>query len=452
MRPLLEQLDPRWAWSTYEPDETRPWTQREAAHLLRRATFGASWKEIKDATRGTPAELVRELVRDRRDSPATEQTFADLTHYVIASGKPENLPVWWLRRLAESRDQLREKMTLFWHGHFATGAEKVRDVRMMLRQNELFRTHAMRRFGPLVHEISKDPAMLIYLDSATNRKSHPNENYAREVMELFCLGEGHYSEEDVRALARCFTGWEIRNQQFGFNRYQHDGGEKTILGRSGNFGGEEGIEMILEQPACPRFLVRKLMRYFLFDEPVIPDSLVIPLADRFRSTDYDIGQLLEQMLSSNLFFSEHCFGKKVRSPVEFTLGILRGLESQADSFLLRDELIHLGQSLFYPPNVKGWEGGRTWINSSTLLARANLVRKLVDAGRGRFAAGELTRLASTYGVTSSEQLVDWLLELLVAVSVPGIVRKRLAELADRERDRPGEVVHALATLPEFQIG
>lgn len=452
MRQNLEQLDPAWAWAIYQPDETHPWTLREAAHLFHRAAFGASWKELTDAVQTTPAELVRELVRERKDSPETEQTFSDLSRFVIASGKPENLPVWWLRRLAESHDQLREKMTLFWHGHFATGAEKVQDVRMMLGQNELFRTHALGQFGPLVQAVSKDPAMLIYLDSVTNRKAHPNENFAREVMELFCLGEGNYSERDVLELARCFTGWEIRNERFRFNRYQHDTGEKTILGRTGNFGGEAGIEIILEQQACPRFLVRKLIRYFLFDEPEVPESLVAPLADQFQADGYDIALLLERMLSSNLFFSEHSFGRKVRSPVEFTLGLLRGLESQADSYLLRDELIYLGQSLFYPPNVKGWEGGRSWINSSTLLARANLVRKLVDAGKGRFAEGQLKELASTYGISGSSELVDWLLNLLVAVPIPDGVRTSLIRLANREKDRPCEVVHALATLPEFQIG
>jgi Protein of unknown function (DUF1800) len=452
MRQNLEQLDPAWAWAVYEPDNSRPWTRREAAHLFRRATFGASWKELDVALQSTPADLVRELVHERKDSTETEQNFTDLSRFVIASGKPENLPVWWLRRLAESRDQLREKMTLFWHGHFASSAEKVQDVRMMLGQNELFRTHALGQFGPLVQEVSKDPAMLIYLDSVTNRKAHPNENYAREVMELFSLGEGNYSEKDVLELARCFTGWEIRNERFRFNRYQHDTEDKTFLGQTGNFGGEEGVEIILEQKSCPRFIVRKLIRYFLFDEPEVPQSLVDPLAEHFQAADYNIAQLLERMLASNLFFSEYSVGRKVRSPVEFALGLLRGLESQADSYLLRDELTFLGQSLFYPPNVKGWDGGRTWINSSTLLARANLVRKLVDAQKGRFAEGQLKELTSSYGINGSDQLVDWLLNLLVALPIPDRVRGDLVELANREKNRPGEVVHALSTLPEFQIG
>ncbi len=451
----LNAIDPDWAWRTFEPSDESPWNDRLAAHLLRRAAFGGGRRELDAVLAVTPAEAVRRLVYETREPPELEQTLRDLSIAVLATGNPRNLTAWWLYRLSETPAQLREKMTLFWHGHFATGADKVTDIRLMFEQNQLLRRHALGSFSELVHDVSKDPAMLLYLDSATNRKAHPNENFAREVMELFCLGEGLYTEKDVQELARCFTGWEIRNEQFRFNRFQHDDGEKSILGRTGPFGGEAGIDIVLEQESCPRFLVAKLMRYFLFDEPEPPAALVDPLARDFRASGFQTAPLIERMLSSNLFFSDHCLARKIRSPLEFVLGILRGLESRTDAYALRDELEHLGQMLFYPPNVKGWDGGRAWIDSSTLLARANLVRQLVDQQKGRFAEGEIRALALGYGVKSTSELVDWLLGLLVAVPIPDSARAELIQLTQATMNRGGpfgEVVHALSTLPEFHLG
>lgn len=448
-------IDPAWAWEPFSPDADRPWDRRWAEHLFRRATFGAGERQVREALNGTPRAVVHQLVHESSEPPELQQTFRDLRSAALASTSSRELSAWWLYRMVDSPAQLREKMTLFWHGHFATGADKVQEPRLMYRQNELFRTNALGRFSDLVHGISKDPAMLIYLDSVTNRKAHPNENYAREVMELFCLGEGHYTEKDVQELARTFTGWEIRNDRFRFNRYQHDFAEKTVLGRTGEFGGEEGLDIILARDDCPRFIVGKLMKFFLFDEPDPPAELIEPLARDFKQSGYEIAPLMERMLGSNLFFSEFSFARKIRSPLEFVLGILRGLESRANEYAVRDELDHLEQMPFYPPNVKGWDGGRTWINSSTLLARANLVRKIVDQKKDRFADGRIAALAQEYGFKSPEQIVDWMLDLLVPVPIPAPARADLIQLASqtqKQGDSLGEVVHALSTLPEMQLG
>ena len=346
------------------------------------------------------------------------------------------------------------RMTRCWHGHCATGAEKGTDARGMYTQNALLRAHAIGDFRPLVHGIARDPAMLIYLDSSTNRKAHPNENFARELMELFCLGEGHYSESDVKELARCFTGWELRRDKFRFNRYQHDTGEKTVLGKTGSFPESEVIDHILNQHAAPEFIAGKLIRYFIADEPQPAEKLVAPIAARLRESTWNVGDAVQHILQSNLFFSPQAIARKIRSPVDLTIGLLRCLEGSTNATQLAVDLRELGQGLFFPPNVKGWDGGRTWINSSTLLGRANVIGRLVHDPKTRFGGGDLETYFGELGAESNEQIVDILLELTVAITVPAAVKSQLVEVvsgAGERNARIAETIHALGTSPEFQI-
>lgn len=456
----LNRLDPEWAWSPYSADAERPWNRTRAAHLFRRAGFAASSQELDEAIRSQPAEVVARLGAGLSQSvPTDAQAFRDelatLTQSILATGDPKDLSAAWVFGLLRTPEQLREKTTLFWHGHFASSAEKVQDPHLMLNQIELLRRNAFGNFGELVQQVSRDPAMLIYLDSATNRKAHPNENYAREVLELFCLGEGNYSEKDIQELARCFTGWEVKNRKFRFNRFQHDSGSKSVFGKTGEFGGEQGVQIVLEQPALPRFIVGKLMRYFLFDEPRPPAALIEPLAVQFRENGLQIGSIIERMLASNLFFSPHALGRKVRSPVEFAVGLLRALEATTDAGSLAEELANLGQGLYYPPNVKGWDGGRTWINSSTLLGRANLIRSLLANSKTRFAGADLATFVHKHNVDRPDQLVPWLEELLFAVPLAAPARERLVQLFERTAGDPNtkirELLHAMCALPEFQL-
>ncbi len=371
---------------------------------------------------------------------------------LLAAGGTQRHSAWWLYRMLHTPDQLSEKTTLFWHGHFATSADKVTDPAAMLNQHALLRRYALGSFEAMLRGISRDPAMLRYLDSVTNRKSHPNENFAREVMELFCLGLGHYTERDIQELARCFTGWEISRGKFRFNEYQHDYGDKTVLGQTGNFDGDQGVAIVLAQPAATRFIAGKLIRYFVCDAPSIPVPLVDALADQLRDHDFNCRHAIRTILGSQLFFSEHAIGRKIRSPVELGIGLLRALEATTNMNSLATDLGQLGQAVFFPPNVKGWDGGRAWINSSTLLGRANMVRRLL--GESRIGDAGLAALAEEHGAGNSEELVDWLLELLVAVPVPSAARRPLLALA-RSSGQPDEVaadvVHAISTLPEFQL-
>ncbi len=455
MNTTLQTVDPDWAWSVFTPDAKRPFDRKLAAHLYRRAGFGVTSKELDVAVTKQPAQIVHQMVHSQQEHQAFREEIDSLAQTILASSDPENLAVWWLYRMLGTPNQLLEKTTLFWHGHFATGAEKVKDAELMYEQNQILRLDALGNFHQMVQKISKDPAMLIYLDSITNRKAHPNENYAREVMELFCLGEGNYSEKDVLELARCFTGWEIRRKAFYFNRYQHDKGTKTVLNQTGKFGGEQAVDIILQQPAAAKFIVRKLTHFFMFDEPAVPDKLINPLADSFRKSDYNVGLLVEKILSSQLFFSQHSIGRKVRSPVELIVGLLRGIESKANVYALHKDLKQLGQALFYPPNVKGWEGGRIWINTSTLLARSNLVDKLIKSGKSRFNAGKLEELTTSYGLQTPEEIINWLLEVNFAVSIPEEVQQQLTEILRQKADRSrqiAKVIQVMCTLPEFHLG
>ncbi len=448
---LIERVDAEWAWAPYSPTKSLPWDRRRAAHLFRRSGFGATANQLDDALERSSKEVVASIC-ETAESPSESAQYEALLQSVIAGGDPQGLGAAWAYRMLTTPAQLREKMTLFWHGHFATSAAKVEDVKLMHQQNELLRTNALGDFAKIVQGISKDPAMLIYLDSITNRKAHPNENYAREVMELFCLGEGNYTEEDVVQLARCFTGWEIKRGKYRFNKYQHDFGEKTIFGKSGKFSGEDGVRLVLDHSVGPIFIAKKLVKFFVMDEPAPDDELVAPLAKQIRADNWDVGPTVKRILGSNLFFSEQALAAKVRSPVEFVVGVLRCLHGSSNANRIARGCRELGQGLFYPPNVKGWDGGRAWINSSTLLGRANLMKEILGDSKTRFGGGSIDSLLERYEVSSGEPMVRWLADLLVAPSLPDeVVSQLAAEAQDAKGDRAKRVIFLIASLPESQL-
>ncbi len=459
MSNTLTQLDPNRAWAAYEPSAKRPWNVARAAHLYRRAGFSANWAELQSAVKGGPQATVRGLMADAAHAAASkddqfESQMNAMGRTMMAGNNPRTLSAWWLYRMRYTPSQLLEKTTLFWHGHFATSAAKVTKAKMMLDQIALLRRGALGEFEPTVRAISRDPAMLVWLDSTSNRKIRPNENYARELMELFCLGIGNYTETDIKQMARAFTGWEVRKGKFVFNRWQHDTGSKSFLGASGEFDGDDAVRIVLEQPAASRFIASKLVRYFVSDEPALPDRLVEPLAKQLRENGFVIGPVVERILSSDLFFSEHVAARKVRSPVDLGIGLLRALEGATDMYQLAQSLDQVGQAVMYPPNVKGWDGGRAWISSSRLLGRANLVGALTVGGRAKFAGGGLHTLARKHNVSGPADTVDWLLDLLVATPVPRAVRGELVSLLQGRGDEGknlARVVSAIGALPEFQL-
>ncbi len=452
----MKPLDPQWAWQTFAPSNERPWNRALAAHLYRRAGFGASVEMLDEAVSREPAEMVRQLMAQNFEANEFRETADQLAQTILASGDAKKLSAAWVYRLLLTPTQLLEKATLFWHGHFATSAEKVNDAHMMWDQNRLLRQHALGSFPVLVQSIAQDPAMLIYLDSAINRKAHPNENFARELMELFCLGEGNYSERDVQELARCFTGWEVKNKAFRKNRYQHDTESKSILGSSGDYDGEDGVRVVLKQPFLELFLARKWYRFFISDEPEPSDELLQPLANVFREHDLQIAPALEMLLSSNLFFSEHAIGRKIKSPVELVVGTLRGLSGTANTQVVSSGLLQVGQGLFYPPNVKGWDGGRAWIDSSTLLGRANLIGKILDDDVTRFSGQKLTDYLGDRGITTALEAIEYFEQCLFALPLDDSTKSRLSDTfsvtaAEPERQLRS-LLHACSSLPQYQLG
>jgi Protein of unknown function (DUF1800) len=449
-----DAIDPKWAWAPFEPTGAHDWNRTSAAHLFRRATFGATAPQIDDALKQSPASVVRGIVRGSEDTSDFHRQSDELAMTLLSTGNPRQLAAWWAHVMLHTANPLVERMTLFWHGHFATSAEKVTDAASMLAQNRLLRRYATGDFRPLVQEISRDPAMLVYLDSSTNRKAHPNENYARELMELFCLGEGNYSEKDVQELARCFTGWEIKSGKFRFNQFQHDSGSKTVLGKTAAFDDGESIDWILAQPQAAQFIVGKLYRQFVCEEPAPSPQLLEPLANELRDQNWQIGSVVERILGSGLFFSAHALGRKVRSPVDMAVGLLRSLDATTNTRQLATELEQNGQGLFYPPNVKGWDGGRAWINSSTILGRANMTARMIGDENTRFGGGKLDQYFARLGASRPDQVVDLLIELQLAVPLPPDSRNGLIEICRKNPDRTGgiaDAIHALATMPEFQL-
>jgi len=381
-----------------EPDPLAPldpaaWDFAKAAHLLRRAGFGGTPEEIAALHAcGLDGAVDRLLDFDGKPDPgmpAVEITVTSRPDRALLAGKTEEerqqivkehrrrdaqqlfrVREWWIRAMVTTAFPLRERMTLFWHGHFTSSYRDVRDSYHMFVQNTLLRRHAAGNFAQLLREISRDPAMLEYLDNRSNRKQHPNENYAREVMELFTMGAGNYTEADVKEAARAFTGWTFQGNRFVFDRRQHDDGEKSFLGRKGRFDGDAILDIILEHPATARYVATKIFRYFAHDDP--SPELQRALGETLRRADYELRPLLRAIFRSREFYSARSVGTRVKGPVELLVMLHRSLGMQPPAApVLANGAAALGQSLMDPPNVKGWDGGRDWINTSTLLGRYN---------------------------------------------------------------------------------
>ncbi len=401
------------------------WSHDRAAHLLERAGFGGTPEEIARLAAMTPEEAVRHLVNYESvdnghlpafdhsgvhepglinfppSRPATTQLAKDTGEALGVRVKPHgNRPLqpvvnkffywlrasmletrrvayWWADRMLNTRRPLEEKMTLFWHGHFATIESKVRDYRKMLLQNETLRTHATGNFRNLVVAVAKDPAMLYFLDAGVNVKGAPNENFAREIMELFTMGVGNYSESDIREAARSFTGWNSDDLTFVVHKDQHDDGEKTVLGETGDFDGVEVIDIILRQPVTARYLSGKLYRYFVRQDP--GDALAEDLAGVLRDAHYELKPLLRTMFLSRDFYSPASMGTHIKSPVQLTVSTYRKLGLTAVPGIpdFNESTTALGQTLFWPPTVAGWAHGRAWITPGLLLERGNFARDVL---------------------------------------------------------------------------
>ena len=414
------------------PISAQDWDRAKAAHLLERAGFGGTPAEIERLAEMTPTEAVASLVRYGRVSDHLQpfdpspiwdpgmdpfpksraeavriarETGQSMGVRVLPAGEPrrlqpvvntfffglrsnaietQRLATWWGRRMLLSQRPLEEKLTLFWHGHFATGNTKVRDARMMERQNDMLRTNASGNFRDLLLGILKDPAMLVYLDNGENVKDHPNENFGRELLELFTLGVGNYTEHDIREASRAFTGWTNDVLEFRFDQMQHDYGSKTFLGKTGLFDGTDIIDIILEQPAAAEFIAGKLYRFFARDE--LTDELRAELGMILKERDYELEPLLTRIFLSRDFYSPPSVATQIKSPVQLVVSTYRklGLQELPTIPDFNQLTAGLGQTLFNPPNVAGWAGGRAWITPGSLLQRGNVFRFILFAEADSF--------------------------------------------------------------------
>lgn len=410
----------------------------EARHLLARTGFGGSVAEIdalsdlayeqavdqllrtvRIAAVTAPPAWIHEALpnREKRTSMNPEER---KTRRKLMRDRAVELKAWWYGEMIKTPSPLTENMTLFWHNHFTSSARKVKWIPFLYEQNRLLRKHALGNYGALLREVSRDPAMLIYLDNAKSRKENPNENFARELLELFTLGEGHYTENDIKAAARAFTGWTVDRKKGGFRfvRRWHDNGSKTFLGHTGDLDGDDIIRILLEQDQLAIHVTSELWQAMVSPDP---DTAEIKrLAAIFRNAGYEMKPLVRAMLLSEGFRDPENRGTLVKSPVDFLVGTLRLLEMQPCSgrpLVMASR--RLGQDLFDPPNVKGWPGGNSWISSDTLLVRQQLASRLTRGMEMPGACGGKRKLMVKSNGTSS---------ILVRVTPDTVVSETLLPL------------------------
>lgn len=395
------------------PLSASKWNETTAAHLLNRAGFGATPAQIEAMYRKGLAGAVRELVdfpTDLASVPPPDWAHPRNIRQLrmetrLSRADPERgrakmrdlqkmegeeilaLRHWWLERMMNSPAPLLEKMVLFWHGHFATSVQKVKDAYFMWLQNQTLRQNALGSFSTLLKRVSRDPAMMIYLDLQQSRKEHPNENWARELMELFSVGIGNYSEQDIRESARAFTGYRVdmTTQQFRFAPHQHDRTVKNFMDHTGPLSGDDVIDILIRKPACAQFVGKKLWRFFVTDDP--SPSIVQLVAETIRAHNFEIRPVLREIFSSEEFYSGGANFSQIKSPLQYIVQTSKLLEAPLPSAVVaQNAMRQMGQILFAPPNVKGWDGGTAWITTSTLMFRYNFANYLIN-GDAMFPQG-----------------------------------------------------------------
>ena len=436
----------------------------EARHLLARTSFGGTLADLELLRPLTYEAAVDRLLNGVRQQPrTTAPAWVDEPRPTLlerrAMSEEERkafrarvrerglaLKGWWYQEMLSTDAPLTERLTLFWHNHFTSSLQKVQWPAFLYRQNLLLRQHAVGNFRTFLHAIAKDPAMMLYLDSQTNRKGAPNENFARELLELFTLGEGHYSEQDIKEAARAFTGWEVepRTGRFRFNAGAHDDALKTFLGRHGAFDGEAILDILLAQPHLAVHLTEKLWRAFVSETPDAAE--VQRLAALFRQHDYALRPLLQALFMSSHFRAAGNRGTMIKSPVELIVGTLRLFPVPVrDPELLARAGRYLGQDLLEPPNVKGWPGGKAWITASTLLARQQFLQRVLrgqDASMGAY--GQMAPAAED----ATDRLTQLLLPMAPVRPFPSLP---LPEGEGKESAQRKALVEHLVLDPVYQL-
>ena len=468
------------------------------AHLLRRAGFGATKEQLDQYISIGYEKVVDSFIAtedsSRINDALVRRYFPDqsVTHDTTGAGS------YWLYRLVSTDSPLREKIALFWHNVFATGYTKVTNGKPMSDQLRMFRSHGLAKLDDLLLKLSRDPAMIIWLDNVDNHNGAINENYGRELLELFSMGVGNYSEDDIKECSRAFTGWSIANSdyikqlavrnsimpygklawRYEYKEDDHDNGEKTFLGHKGNFNGEEIVKIICEQPATARFISRHLYHFFVADEPPVPswpykepqDLEAISILEKtYFDSRYDIGEMIRVLLNSEFFKSETCHYKKIKSPAELAGNVLRTTEEFGTPNIRISErnsqITFMGQQLLNPPSVEGWHQGLEWIETGSLTERVNFasqhlgdlskpgVRRIVqnvidDEGESISAEVCVDKCLDQLGaIQTSQYIYDTLVEFAQENGIPSI---NLLKDKEKAAKKISELISVIASVPEFQ--
>lgn len=441
--------DPGQALEPYDPARGHgPWDARLAAHLLRRAAGGPRPGQAARLARTTPAEAIDALFAAR--DPARTEAWARAGAALAASGERPRLAAWWLMKLTQEDRAPGARLTLFWHDHFACAQSKVADLGFLLRQHETFVALGEGPFLNLLLAMARDPALLRFLDGDSNRRGRPNENFARELLELFSLGVGNYTEQDIRTAARALTGRVVRGLDYRFIPEYHDHGAKAVLGADAP-DGDELCRIAAAQPACARFLAAKVWRFYVSPEP--PEDVIELLAARWRAHGLKVAWLVRSLLASRAFYSAESYRSLVKSPVDYVVGVVRALGAKPDFEACARACGAMGQELFEPPGVQGWAGGEAWIHSSAWLARVNF------AGRVAEGAGELVRGAAVDSLFPPQRRpdADAALSDLAAVFLGGdLPEPRARALSAAVAEAPEScsfraAAHAVLCAPEHHL-
>ena len=485
------------------PLNPKQWDMAKAAHLLNRAGFGGSPQEIKtlcelgfdgavksllnaaDESSNFPKpdwavpRNVFEMRQEVRDLPPDEKKMRQQEMNRDNRDNGLDLIGWWLNRMRFTTFPLREKLTLFWHGHFATSIQKVKEPYLMWQQNETLRENALGNFGAMTKAISRDPAMMIYLDTRESKKEHPNENFARELMELFTLGIGNYTEDDIQQSARAFTGYKINpvDETFRWAPFQHDQTSKKFFGETGNFNGDDIIDRILKQPVCAHFIAKKVWEFFVYEDP--KPGLIDAVAANFRASNYEIKPLINEVFRSAEFYSPSAIRTQIKSPVQWLVQTSKILETELpDDQVATNALRQLGQIPFAPPSVKGWDGGKAWITTSTLLQRYNLANFALGNGPMNFermrkiaaankAPGpiisvqnheqiDLEKIAPQELRNDSKRLVDYVCFRLFQDPLTSRETEKFISFLDERKDNLNDntiraLLHVMMSTPQYQL-
>ncbi len=432
-----------------DPDNIREFKPKERRDFRKARRSGDN-----ETVKKFQAEIRKRQVQDRQD-----------VQYLIQ---------WWLGQMLITPRPLEEKLTLLWHGHFASRYRNVRDAYLMQQQNHFLRKHANGSFADLAHGIIRNPAMIKFLNNNTNKKQKPNENLARELMELFTLGEGHYTEQDIKQGAKALTGYTLKDNDFKFNKKQHDQGKKTILGQTGQFDGDDFVDILLQRDDCPRFVAYKIYKHFVADvddqtngEQTQAMTVINALAQLIRQHDYQLKPVLMTLFQSQHFYDTTIIGNKIKSPTQLMVGTVRMLNTPTrDISIITGANTMMGQTLFNPPSVAGWDGGQAWINTSTLYVRQNVATYFItgklpfedDWTSDDVNYDPMFLLDDLEGSRTIQAVVDHLLDLLLASDVHPQRRESLIaamqEHVDSTVDDPVVVIALLlliTVMPEYQL-